>query len=129
MLGTILYGSGVYGGRAPLPAAQPGQIQIQIETDSPSPPWEPVPVGNEVVVSASFTTLNGDIAEPTAVSLRLLPPSGGFDRPAMERVGYGLWQIVLTPGLPGRWKAHIACSGMIVAAAEAVWWMANSELV
>lgn len=75
-------------------------------------------VGDVVTLAATFTDPDGTAADPTTVTVSIQEPDGTESTPAAVQDSTGVYHYDLTLSASGRWRARIAGTGAIVAAAE-----------
>lgn len=86
--------------------------------------------GNLVEVKATFTnSMTGIAVEPSVVLFSLRRPDGSIEKPSATNDGTGLWHANIIVGLPGRWRYRWAGTGVVTAATEGAFWVANSEII
>ncbi len=129
MYGTSYYGGAPYAGTALLPTAQPAQIVLTVRTNPPLPSSAPIPLGNDIIIDATFLGEAGELIEPSTVTCELEGPRGSMENPAMTQQSVGRWQTMIRPTLPGRWVYRIQANGTVIAAEEGVFWIANSAII
>jgi hypothetical protein len=75
-------------------------------------------VGDGVRVSAVFTDIHGNAADPTVAAFKVRDPNGAVTSPSLTRVQTGVYysDIVLTKS--GTWSYRWEGTGAVVAAKE-----------
>jgi len=83
-------------------------------------------LGNQITLSVTFlASSTRQPASPTTVTCSVQDPSGTVTTyttttsPGITSPGTGMYQIIITPALPGYWTYRWAGSGAVVAVAEA----------
>lgn len=91
-------------------------------------------IGDKVRVTASFTNLDGDAADPTTVTVKVQPPGGtitsyvhGTDD-EVEKDATGVYHIDLSTDRPGRWRYRWETTGLVEAAEDGHFDVRNSDL-
>lgn len=87
------------------------------------------PLGSEIVLTGAFTNEAGEPQDPTTVSCRVRGPSGNVETLTATIVQTGSYRATLAPTEAGKWEYGFFGSGVVVAAAEGVFWIANSNLL
>jgi hypothetical protein len=127
MYGASAYGNTYYGGEGAVSPIITAELVLEIRTSPQMPSTEPIPLGNDIAIMASF--LDADEAvEPTTVVCEIRSPQGTISRPSVERVSLGVWQTIVAASLPGRWEYRVQAGGNVIAAGESVYWVANSSI-
>ena len=127
MYGAIYYGNAYYGGATPVAPIITAELLLAIRTSPQMPPMEPIPLGNDIAIVATFLNA-GEAVEPATVICETRSPQGAVARPSMERSSLGVWQAIVAASLPGRWEYRVQAGGNVVAAGESVYWVANSSI-
>jgi len=81
-------------------------------------------IGNAVAIDARFY-VDDALADPTAITLRLIAPDG-TETPytysagggVIVRDGVGLYRAIIFPSMPGHWRYRWTGAGAVVAAGE-----------
>lgn len=92
--------------------------------------------GNQVVLSVTFTNATtGALATPTTITCETLDPSETVTQytnsstPAITNPSQGVYQLILTPTLPGVWRYRWEGTGAVVASSEAAFEVRPSAFV
>jgi hypothetical protein len=85
--------------------------------------------GNIVMLSVAFTSRSGEAVEPTAVQCFIRMPNGTIEKLTPTRDGVGLWHQNITVGSPGPWEYRWVGTGVVTAANESSFWVANSDII
>jgi hypothetical protein len=126
--GASYYGNACYGGSSEIAPVVTAEIVLVLRTNPPVPPSQPIPLGNDITITATFLN-EGELVEPSTVTCELELPTASTETVSVTRDGLGRWEALLRPTLPGRWAYRIQASGAVIAASEGVFWIANSNLV
>jgi hypothetical protein len=125
--GASLYGAIGYAGNAPSPSIVTAEVVLALRTNPPTPLGQPIPLGNDIVITATFLS-EGEAVEPSTVTCELELPSASTEIISITRDGLGHWEAIVRLSLPGRWVYRIQAGGAVIAASEGVFWIANSTL-
>lgn len=129
MFGATPYGEPAYAGTASLPESVEGTAELAIEAPTGSHPAEPVPLGSTVVLNITFKNPAGEPTSPSGVILTLERPNSKREVVSVVQEGVGKYSHSLEATESGRWRVRCSGSGVLVAAVEGVFWVANSEVV
>lgn len=87
-------------------------------TVTASVPTDPIPLGNAAELTGEFfNRLNGP-ADPTVVTLILIPPRGARETPVVLRKSLGVWGYEFIASIPGRWEFRWVGTGAVAAATK-----------
>jgi hypothetical protein len=86
-------------------------------------------IGQQIRLSASFTTAAGAAADPSAVTLTVRPPSGAPTMPTPAKDSTGNYHADVVPSVAGAWRYRWIGAGALVAAAEGEFLVTESQVL
>ena len=77
--------------------------------------------GNAVILQGVFTDLTGNPVNPTTVICRTRDPAYAlvtYSGSSVTQVGVGIYEVTITPALPGVWYYRFEGTGAVIAGGE-----------
>lgn len=75
-------------------------------------------IGDRLTLTASFRDADGELADPSEVTLDVLSPDGTVTRIDVDSASTGVWTGTVDPDTSGRWVYRWVGTGAVVAAEE-----------
>lgn len=75
-------------------------------------------IGDEVRMTATFTDLDGNNADPTTVTCTVEDPDGTTSTPTVQNPNVGVYYADISPDQAGKWWFRFDGTGALVAAEE-----------
>jgi hypothetical protein len=86
---------------------------------------QPILPGNPVRAIVTFKNEDGETADPTIVTCRIVKPNEERESPRPTRISQGKWEVLLRPRVPGTWEGYFFGTGALEASARFVFPVAN----